>query len=165
MKKFVFIFVFCSLLIALIYYFYQTYAFIFFVKDRQIIELTLKENFFQSKKDELLVEVVRTRQSTATGLSNRQSLASIDGQKIDGMLFIFPDKGTRQFWMKEMLFDIDICWLDDTSFLSCQRSASLPQAGQDLAIYSSKAASNLVLETEPRRLSDEQLKLKLFFQW
>ncbi|AKM81064.1 MAG: hypothetical protein UT13_C0001G0102 [Candidatus Pacebacteria bacterium GW2011_GWF2_38_9] len=165
MKKVFFIFALFSLFIFSIYFFYRSYAFIFFVKDRQVIKLVLKENFFASKEKELLVEVVRTKQSTTEGLSNRKSLESVNGQKIDGLLFIFPEKTVRRFWMKEMLFNIDICWLNNLDFLSCQRSAQLPSPGEDLKIYSSNSDSNVVLETNPNRLSDDDLKLKLFFQW
>lgn len=30
----------------------------------------------------------------------------------EGMLFVFPDKGIHPFWMKDMLFSIDILWID-----------------------------------------------------
>ncbi len=29
-----------------------------------------------------------------------------------GMLFIFPELGRQSFWMKDMLFPIDIIWVD-----------------------------------------------------
>jgi len=165
MKKAFFLFALFSLFIFFIYFFYRSYAFIFFVKDRQVIKLVLKDNFFASKKEELLVEVARTKQSTTEGLSNRKSLESVSGQKIDALLFIFPEKTVRRFWMKEMLFNIDICWLNNLNFISCQRSAQTPSPDEDLEIYSSNSDSNIVLETNPNRLSDDDLKLKLFFQW
>lgn len=32
----------------------------------------------------------------------------------EAMLFIFPESGLYGFWMKDMLFSIDILWLDDS---------------------------------------------------
>jgi uncharacterized membrane protein (UPF0127 family) len=126
----------------------------------------LKKNFFSQIQKELLVEVVNTEASTAQGLSLRNELISNTGQKIDGLLFIFPQKEIRQFWMKDMLFNIDICWLNGINFLTCEREAQAPSIGDQQSIkYDSPAASNLVLETQSNYLSNEQLKAKLFFQW
>lgn len=148
-----------------LYVFYQSYAFIFFVKDQQLIKLTLKKNFFASVQKELTVEVATTQVSISKGLSSRVAMESSNNQKIDGLLFIFPKREIRHFWMKEMLFDLDICWLTNLIFISCQRAVRPAQADQDLDIYSSKVPVNLVLETEPGFFSEEELNLKLFFQW
>lgn len=43
----------------------------------------------------------------ANGLSNFPSLASNQT-----MLFVFPNAGSWGFWMKDMLFPLDIVWLD-----------------------------------------------------
>ena len=32
----------------------------------------------------------------------------------EAMLFVFPESGLYGFWMKDMLFSIDILWLDDS---------------------------------------------------
>lgn len=145
-----------------VYFFYTSYGFIFFVKDHQLINLTLKKNFFAPTQKEILVEIAKTPNSTTQGLSNRSNLTSLSGQKIDGLLFIFPKKEIRRFWMKEMLFNLDICWFNDLFFLSCQRMAL---ANDQTKIYSSPKPANLVLETQPGFLSDTDLNLKLFFKW
>jgi uncharacterized membrane protein (UPF0127 family) len=41
------------------------------------------------------------------GLSGRTSI-----EPTGGMLFVFPDEGPRQFWMRDCLVDIDIAFLD-----------------------------------------------------
>jgi len=122
----------------------------------------LKKNFFGPVQKEMLVEIAKTPISTTQGLSNRSSLISMDGQKIDGLLFIFPKKEMRRFWMKEMLFDLDICWLNNLSFLDCQR---MVPASDETKIYSFPQPANLFLETQPGFLSDADLNLKLFFKW
>jgi uncharacterized membrane protein (UPF0127 family) len=156
-------------LVFSIYFFYKSYGFIFFVKDRQTVQVVLKKNFFAKAQKELLVEVVNKEESVNNGLSLRSDLKNQVNQKIDGMLFIFPQKEIRQFWMKEMFFEIDICWLDDSTFISCTRKATIGADIQEnttysLPIYSSPTKSNLVLETLPNKLSESDLQLKLFFK-
>ena len=53
------------------------------------------------------VEVVQTLQALSKGLSGRESLS-----EDEGMLFVFTESGQHRFWMKDMLFDLDILWLD-----------------------------------------------------
>lgn len=162
------IFLFAVLIFA-IYFFYKSYGFIFFVKDHQTIKLVLKDNFFAKAQKELLVEVVNREESVKKGLSLRTDLRNQAGQQIDGLLFVFPQKEIRQFWMKEMFFEIDICWLADSTFISCTRKAAIPIENQEnaihnLPIYSSPIKSNLVLETLPNILGENDLQLKLFFK-
>lgn len=57
---------------------------------------------------ELLVEMADTDQKRVQGLSSRESLE--EGR---GMLFVFENEGKHGFWMKDMLFSIDILWLDE----------------------------------------------------
>jgi uncharacterized membrane protein (UPF0127 family) len=53
------------------------------------------------------VEIADTDAERAQGLSGHAPLASDEG-----MLFVFPEEGRYSFWMKDMLFPIDILWLD-----------------------------------------------------
>lgn len=54
-------------------------------------------------------EVARTPDALHQGLSGRSSL---DDDR--GMLFVFERPDTYCFWMKDMKFNLDIVWLDDT---------------------------------------------------
>ena len=38
------------------------------------------------------------------------------------MLFIFPDKNIRVFWMKDMNFDIDLLWIDDDKIIGYEKN-------------------------------------------
>ena len=145
--------------------FYKSYAFLFFVRDGQVIKLSLKENFFSSTQKNMVLEVAKTPATITLGLSGRQEMISKSGQQIDGLLFIFSQKEMLRFWMKEMLFDIDICWLNGTAFLSCNREVPFVQSGEELKIYSPNLPANVVIETKPGFFSDEDLQSKLFFQW
>lgn len=53
------------------------------------------------------LEIADTDTSQKTGLSGREELP-----EDNGMLFVFPKQERRCFWMKRMLFPLDIVWLD-----------------------------------------------------
>jgi len=55
----------------------------------------------------LNVEIVRTSEAQAQGLSGRASL-----EKNAGMLFDFEKPDVYKFWMKDMKFPIDIIWIN-----------------------------------------------------
>ncbi len=52
------------------------------------------------------VMIMATPVARAQGLSGTPSLKSDEG-----MLFVFPEEGMYAFWMKDMLFSIDILWI------------------------------------------------------
>lgn len=58
------------------------------------------------------VAIVDTESSRTRGLSGYAPLRQ--GQ---GMLFIFDEEGLYSFWMKDMLFSIDILWFDTEGIL------------------------------------------------
>ena len=60
----------------------------------------------------LSVRIADTPKTQAQGLSGTDSLP--DDQ---GMLFVFPQDGTYQFWMKDMKYALDILWLDDAGHI------------------------------------------------
>jgi uncharacterized protein len=74
------------------------------------------------------------------GLSERPSLKANEG-----MLFIFPNKQVRNFWMKNMNFSIDIIWLDDNKVLNISQKL-LPEGENPDNTYSSILPVNKVLE-------------------
>jgi len=56
---------------------------------------------------ELQLDIVRTPEEKARGLSDRESLA-----ENMGMLFVYEKPVLPGFWMKDMKFPIDIIWID-----------------------------------------------------
>jgi uncharacterized protein len=56
----------------------------------------------------LRVEVASTDGARIKGLSGREEIGDVDG-----VLFVFPESGYHQIWMKDMLFPIDIIWIDE----------------------------------------------------
>ncbi len=53
------------------------------------------------------VSIMDTATGRQNGLSHRRPLSSDEG-----MLFVFEKEGFYGFWMKDMLFSIDIIWID-----------------------------------------------------
>lgn len=89
------------------------------------------------------VEVVYTPESVEQGLSGRTSIGS------DGMLFVFPELIQAKFWMKDMLFDLDMVWIASGSVVSILESIPKPEpdtALSDLPIYSAPVSVDMVLE-------------------
>lgn len=68
-----------------------------------------REIRFASGENIHLITVADTRAERARGFSGRAMPA-----KDTGILFIFPTPTLPAFWMKEMLFPIDIVWIDST---------------------------------------------------
>lgn len=54
------------------------------------------------------VEIARTNEERSRGLSGRSSLSPQTG-----LLFVFNETGTHLFWMKEMLFNLDLVFFDE----------------------------------------------------
>lgn len=57
---------------------------------------------------EIELEIARTPEEQARGLSGRGSL-----EANAGMLFVYGTPAVPGFWMKEMNFPIDIIWIDE----------------------------------------------------
>ncbi|HEY1037222.1 MAG TPA: DUF192 domain-containing protein [Candidatus Paceibacterota bacterium] len=59
----------------------------------------------------LEVDVVNTEQSQAQGLSGKETLGG------KGMLFAFRQPGSYSLWMKDMLFPLDMIWIDRSGYI------------------------------------------------
>jgi uncharacterized membrane protein (UPF0127 family) len=55
----------------------------------------------------VIADVVDTEDSRRKGLSGHEPL-----EESEGMLFVFQSDAEHSFWMKDMLFSIDMIWLD-----------------------------------------------------
>lgn len=96
-----------------------------------------------------VVDIVRTPRAQALGLSGRSSLPANHG-----MLFPFAPKATVGFWMKDMLFPIDIIWIADERVIGIEERA-MPDDRPERTIYYPPAPIDTVLEIgahEARRL-------------
>ncbi|MEN8252004.1 MAG: DUF192 domain-containing protein [Patescibacteria group bacterium] len=74
---------------------------------------TKKIRSVEINNHEISVEVMDTPHKRQQGLSGREELC-----ENCGMLFVFDEVGEYSFWMKDMLFDIDIVWIRGGSVVS-----------------------------------------------
>jgi uncharacterized membrane protein (UPF0127 family) len=74
------------------------------------------------RQQSIEVEVVRTREEQARGLSERDSLAWGSG-----MLFPYERPAFVSFWMKGMRFDIDIVWIRDGRIIGIAARVPYPR--------------------------------------
>jgi len=56
----------------------------------------------------IFVSIADTMHKRIKGLSGKDGL-----KELEGMFFIFDENGNHGIWMKDMLFAIDIIWLND----------------------------------------------------
>lgn len=92
----------------------------------------------------LAVEVMRTPEQIAQGLSGRDQMAPAQG-----MLFLLPSKQQPSFWMKEMRFALDLIWLDNGKIVEVIPNVPPPTPGtpdSELPKYTPSVPVTAVLE-------------------
>lgn len=90
------------------------------------------------------VELAQTEEEHFQGLSGHSPL-----EENKGMLFLFEDTTIRSFWMKDMIFPIDILWIHDTTIIDIEHNVPIPKEGQSdmtLPKYFPSKPVNKVLE-------------------
>jgi uncharacterized membrane protein (UPF0127 family) len=93
---------------------------------------------------ELRVEIADTPETLANGLSGRQPLGSDEG-----MLFQLPGRSRQTFWMKGMLFSIDIVWIANGRVIQVSPRLPAPAPGaadSELPLYRPRQAVDSALE-------------------
>ena len=70
------------------------------------IECSIQRN--KNKYEDLILDVADTEQKRSHGLMNRKDIKSNSG-----MLFIWNDRKTRTFWMKNTNFNLDLFFLNN----------------------------------------------------
>jgi uncharacterized protein len=99
------------------------------------------------------VEIADETEEQRQGLSGRGSL-----DEGSGLLFIFPDKQVRVFWMKDMFFPLDIIWIADNKIIKTDEN--LPPGGKSPAEkYNSVRPANYVLEVNAGFVARHGLKV------
>jgi len=105
------------------------------------------------KGEEILVEVADTIKKRSLGLGKRISL-----KNSWGMLFVFEKRKPHRFWMKNMLFPLDIIWLDNNKIVHITHNAKPDNYKDDPEVITSPVPVNFVLEIAAGRASTLQLK-------
>ncbi len=93
------------------------------------------------KDTKLQVFVASADDEVVQGLSGRGQL--LDNQ---GMLFLFPDMDYRTFWMKDMLFDIDMIFIRGNTIVDIAKNMPASSGLVWPATYTSKSIADKVLE-------------------
>jgi uncharacterized membrane protein (UPF0127 family) len=85
------------------------------------------------------VQIANTPDERTKGLSGITSLGDNDG-----MLFVFTPKDAAIFWMKEMLFPLDIIWINNGKIIRIDKNIPKPPAGTQDSQLKTYSAGQLV---------------------
>ena len=86
------------------------------------------------------LEITQSQNDKIRGLSNRKDLS-----QDSGMLFQYSDYQIRGFWMKDMLFPIDIIWIKNDVIVGIEKEIP-PATDDNLKTYYPPLPINTVLE-------------------
>jgi len=84
------------------------------------------------------LEIASSPADQAKGLSGRQELCSRCA-----MLFVFTDSSVRNFWMKDMQFDLDMLWISGSEIVKISRNIS-HEKGSGEAVDSGLAVDKVI---------------------
>lgn len=92
----------------------------------------------------VLIEVAETTEEIMLGLSGRDQLG-----RDEGMLFVFRERQTPTFWMKDMNFSLDFIWIDESRVVDITTKVAAPFPGKEdtqLPLYRPQVPVTEVLE-------------------
>lgn len=89
------------------------------------------------------------------GLSGRKDIGAYDG-----MLFVFPDFETRSLVMRDMLFPLDVIWINGDTIVDIQTDL-VPDAQEEskLTQYTPDSLANSVLEVPAGFVEAQDIKI------
>jgi len=99
---------------------------------------------------EFVVEIVDTPELRAQGLSFREALSPNAG-----MLFVFSESDKYGFWMKDMLFPIDIIWFDDEFVVVDVKENLAPESYPE--VFKPRVPARFALEINISGISDNDI--------
>ncbi len=98
------------------------------------------------------LEIAETQDEKSLGLSFRENL-----EENTGMLFVYTVPGMYSFWMKDMLFSIDIIWLDENfNVINIKRDLSPDTYPTS---FVSQSPAQYVLEVYAGFAKDHEIKI------
>jgi len=104
------------------------------------------------------VDIAKTPREWSLGLSGRESM-----NMNEGMLFIFDKKERPRFWMKDMLFPIDIIWIVDGAIIQIEQNVKHPEKDtplNELEIYQPFVPVEYVLEVNAGFVKKYQIAVR-----
>ena len=84
-------------------------------------------------------EVVETKERLIQGLSGRKSL-----EENSGMYFVLPERKIATFWMKGMLFPLDIIWIDDGVIVDLDENIPIPTKDRTPSLTSPQEVTHVL---------------------
>lgn len=102
----------------------------------------------------VLAEVADTTVKRAKGLIGHAPLGPNDG-----MIFVFETPDRYGFWMRDMVFPIDIIWIRDGRIVHIEERVPVPVKGEILPTYTPLAAADTVLEVQAGFAEAHSLKI------
>ena len=100
----------------------------------------------------LLVEIADTNSLRQAGLSGKPFL-----ERGEGMFFIFDADDMHGIWMKDMLFSIDIIWIDSNFNIVDVKESATPESFP--AVFKPKEESRYVLEVNANFVEEHSIKI------
>lgn len=113
------------------------------LEDYQPVQLSVRRDNQAQPVRYLTVEVVVSDWAIEQGLSGRSVVPA------DGLLFVMPERSVPRFWMKEMLFNLDIVWIDGMTIVDITNNVPAPDPKtpfSELPVYSPNQPVTAVLE-------------------
>lgn len=101
---------------------------------------------------EIKVDLAKTSLEQYTGLSGRGNLCPDCG-----MLFIFGDKEEKTFVMRNMMFPLDIIWINDEEIVKIDKNLQ-PEKFLNLTEYKNEEPVNYVLEVNAGFCQENNIK-------
>ncbi len=89
------------------------------------------------------LEVADTPETRSRGLMFQEELA-----ENQAMLFVFPETGIYEFWMKNTLIPLDIIWLDSEKKVIFVEHNAHPCRKEECPLFGPKLPSKYVLEIQ-----------------
>lgn len=87
-----------------------------FLKSNNTNSSNVKKTITIENKD-IEIEVAKTNEERAKGLSNREKL-----NENSGMLFVFDKDSRPTFWMKDTKIALDIIWINDDKIVGIEKN-------------------------------------------
>jgi hypothetical protein len=98
------------------------------------------------------VEVARTPEEQAQGLMFRESLP-----ERSGMIFLFSDKESHQFWMKNTMIPLDMVWMDGGGKVLFISAQTPPCKADPCPSYGPNSPAAMVLEIAGGKAAREKV--------
>lgn len=97
-------------------------------------------------------QIVDTPALREQGLSGRQSIG-----ENEAMMFIFPSSDRYGFWMKDMLFSIDMIWTDEQGEIVYIKEHATPESYPEPFIPT--APARVVIEVHDGIVKEHKIKI------